>query len=83
MAPCKSVILTEGLPWVKNIKSNQIKSTFEFVQSKVNENDKQVEKRKAIVFKRGTYKIWDHVDGRRQDTFERKNFNDLKKLLNL
>ena len=23
MAPCKSVILTEGLPWVKNIKSNQ------------------------------------------------------------
>ena len=25
MAPCKSVILTEGLPWVKNIKSNQIK----------------------------------------------------------
>ena len=26
MAPCKSVILTEGLPWVKNIKSNQIKS---------------------------------------------------------
>ena len=28
MAPCKSVILTEGLPWVKNVKSskkNQIK----------------------------------------------------------
>ena len=23
MAPCKSVILTERLPWVKNIKSNQ------------------------------------------------------------
>ena len=32
MAPCKSVILTEGLPWVKNIKSksNQIKPSIDF-----------------------------------------------------
>ena len=82
MAPCKSVILTEGLPWVKNIKSIKIKSivrNLEEAEQIIKSNTELAQQRMKHHYDQGSaeapydvgVKVWVYTPKTRKDC--RKN----------